>query len=557
MMMWPRIRQFLAPPIFEGDEDKTRVARLLNNILLFMLVVLVGVTVPVLILSRNPLAGLLFIGLTTLLTLGAWSLLRLRYLRLASGLFVILLGAVEVGTLFSTGGLRSPTAAGFVVFVIVATLLLGRLGAVFSGGLTILSGVVAYLVEVYGVLPPPVVDLTPHLGLINIVSNVAIAALLLQLAVSSLNEALERARRQAGELARQREHLEETVEARTRDLTRRTRYLEATAAVAQETASLLDLQEQLTRVVTLVREQFGFYHTGVFLLNSDREWAVLQAASSEGGRRMLARDHRLQLGVGIVGHVVERDEPRVALDVGEDAAFFDNPDLPDTRSEMALPLRVRGEVIGALDVQSTEPAAFRDEDVTVLQTLADQIAVAIDNARLFQQVQESLEAERRAYGRLSREAWHELLRARSDLGAYSTGHGTEHTGDLWRPEMRTALHTGEITSGNSGSRLAIPVKVRDHIVGVIDGRKPDGTAWTQGEIDLLRTLTEQLSVALDSARLYEDTQRRAAREQLTGQIATRLRETLDIETVLATAAQELRDALGIDTAEVWVRPDNE
>ncbi len=562
MTMWLRIRSFLAPQIFEGDEDKTRLAGLLNTILLFILVVLVVVTIPVLILSRSPLEGLQFIGLTALVTLGAWILLRLGYLRLASGLFVTLLGFLELGTLILTGGLRSPTAAGFVVFVVVAALLLGRLGAIVSGGLIVLAGMGAYLAEASGVLPSPMVRLTPQLGLINIVGNVGLAALLLYLAVGSLNEAVDRARQQASELAQQREYLEETVEERTRDLTRRTRYLEATGAIARDAASLLNLPELLTRVVKLVSEQFGVYHAGIFLLDASGEWAVLQAASSGGGRRMLARNHRLELGVGIVGYVVKQGEPRVALDVGEDAVFFDNPDLPDTRSEMALPLRARGEIIGALDVQSTEPAAFRDEDVAVLQTLADQVAVAIDNARLFQQAQESLEAERRAYGQLSREAWRELLRARRDLEAYSTGHGTGPAGDLWRPEMQTALQTGEITLGNGGGQargqaLAIPVKVRGRVVGVIDGRKPDGSAWKTEEVDLLRTLTEQLGVALDSARLYEDTQRRAARERLTGQIATRLRETLDIETVLATAAQELRDALGIDAAEVWIEPEEE
>jgi GAF domain-containing protein len=557
--MWTRIREFLAPPVFAGDEDKTRVARLLNAILLFILAVLVAVTIPVLILPESSVEGLQFVGLTAVLTVGAWILLRSGYLRLASGLFVAILGLLELGTLILTGGLRSPTAAGFIVFVVVAALLLGRFGAIVSGGLTILAGLGVYVAGANGILPPPLVNLTPQLGLINVIGNVTLAALLLHLAIGSLDEALERARQQAGELEQQREHLEETVEARTRDLTRRTRYLEATAAVAQDTASLLDLERQLVRIVNLVSEQFGFYHTGIFLLDPAREWAVLEAASSEGGQRMLARDHRLRVGVGIVGYVVEQGEPRVALDVGEDAVFFDNPDLPNTRSEMALPLRARGEVIGALDVQSVEPAAFREEDVAVLQTLADQVAVAIDNARLFQQVQESLEAERRAYGQLSREAWQELIRSETGLSFISDARDTVPAADLWRPEMRTALRTGEITpvDGQSGpgTRLAIPIKVRDQIVGVIDGRKSNDTAWTEEEIDLLQTLTDQLSVALESARLYRDTQRRAERERLVADITAKVRASSDVETIMRTAVRELGNAMRVDRTRVLLAAD--
>jgi GAF domain-containing protein len=312
--------------------------------------------------------------------------------------------------------------------------------------------------------------------------------------------------------------------------------------------------------VTLVSEQLGFYHAGVFLLDPAGEWAVLQAASSAGGQRMLARGHRLRVGhtpMGIVGYVAGRNEPRIALDVGKDAVFFDNPDLPDTHSELALPLRARGEVIGALDVQSTEPAAFSEEDVAVLQTLADQVAVAISNAHLFQQAQESLEAERRAYGELERKAWQELLHSRPDLAASQRydpqGILPAPSDDYWREEMKQAWQQGEpiLGQGQASSTLAIPLQVRGQIVGVLDAHKPaDAGAWTREEMTLLRTLVEQLGVAMESARLYEDTQRRAARDRLLGEVSSRIRETLDTDTVLQTAVREMREALGMAEVEV-------
>jgi len=335
--------------------------------------------------------------------------------------------------------------------------------------------------------------------------------------------------------------LEQRVADRTRDLERRARYLEASAQVARDAASVLEPQQLLERVVALIGERFGFYHAGIFLLDEAKEWAVLQAVSSEGGRRMLARNHRLKVGeVGIVGYVTGRGEPRVALDVGDDAVFFDNPDLPETRSEMALPLLVRGEIIGALDVQSREPEAFSDEDVAVLQTLADQVAMAISNARLFQQAQESLEAERRAYGELSREAWAEMLRGRPVLGYTCDNSG-----------VRPVAGRSDAHSDDDLPALEIPVAARGQVIGTISVHKPgDAGEWTAEEVELVRTLTDQVGLALESARLYQDTQRRAASERLTSEVTARIRETLDVETVLETAVREISEALGLAALDV-------
>jgi GAF domain-containing protein/HAMP domain-containing protein len=347
----------------------------------------------------------------------------------------------------------------------------------------------------------------------------------------------------------------QAMEQRSGALARSVVYLETTAHVAQDAASVLDMEKLLSRTTQLISERFGFYHTGIFLLDAEGEYAVLHAASSPGGQRMLARGHRLRVAQeGVVGHATGHGEPRIALDVGDDTAYFDNPDLPETRSEMALPLRARGEIIGALDIQSTEPQAFSQEDAAVLQTLADHIALAISNARLLQQAQSSLEAERQAYGELSRQAWLDLLRTEANLGYVSDKRGTAKDDGRLDLEMKKALQTGEIAQGN-GQRspaVAIPIKVRGQVVGVVDAHKSrDAGAWTSEELSLMEALTSQLSVALESARLYHDTQRRAARERLIGEVTARIRETLSVEKVLQTAADEMFHALGFD--EVVIR----
>jgi len=201
-----------------------------------------------------------------------------------------------------------------------------------------------------------------------------------------------------------------------------------------------------------------------------------------------------------------------------------------------------------------------------LQAMSDQLTNAIENARLFQQAQESLEAERQAYGKLSRQAWEKLLRARPKLGHRYDPGGILPTDGPWREEMKLAVSRGETILGGPssslapgeikrGATLAAPIKVRDQVIGVLDGHKLAGAGqWTPEESALMETLAEQLGLALESARLYQDSQRRAEHERLTSQVTARMRETLDIEMVLKTAVQEVRQALGLPEVVVRLAP---
>jgi GAF domain-containing protein len=550
------LKRILTPPVFEGDEDKTRIARMLNVILWVALAIVLSSLFSVLV-TPYTRETLLAVGSFALPILSSLVLMRRGWVQLAGGLFSFSLLVFATALPILSGGVHSAMVTEFLVAVCVAGLLLrGRTPFILVGLVIAISGGVA-LAEMNGLLPPPFFNLTnPLLAIMPLVANTPMVAALLYLATSSLSEALGRARRYGAELKAQSDRLEELVQARTQDLARRTNYLGATTAVAQESASeLSDPQQLLSRVVDVISKQFGFYHAGLFLMNPAGEWAELSAASSEGGRLMLARGHRLRVGVGdagqgIVGHVAARGESRIALDTGADAVFFDNPDLPETRSEAALPLQVRGEIIGVLDVQSTQPGAFSEEDVRILQALADQVAVAISNARLFQQAQGSLEVERRAYGEVGREAWGALLHARPDLGFYRDERGVFPIGDVEQPEE--AQRTRKTPGADDATKQTMPIKVRGHTIGVIDAHKPAGAGeWTAEEAALMETLADQLGVALESTRLYQDSQHRAATEQLIGEVTARMRESLDMDRVLQTAVREIGQALGI--AEVEVR----
>jgi GAF domain-containing protein/HAMP domain-containing protein len=356
------------------------------------------------------------------------------------------------------------------------------------------------------------------------------------------------------DMAAQLQQTLDGLERRTDDLNRRSLQLQAASDVARAATSVLEADRLVQQVVELIRERFDLYYVGLFFLDVERRFVVLHAGTGDAGQQMLAQGHRLEVGGdSIIGQCVARDKACIALDVGEESVRFDNPFLPYTRSEIALPLRARGETIGALDVQSTEPEALSDEDVTVLQTLADKVAMAISNARLFQQLERSLEMERRAYGEVSRQAWRELLQTQPDLAFLSDERGIIPGGDLWEAQMETALRTGKAAvSDETGKSLAIPIRVRGQIVGVIDGQKPGhATEWTTEEIALTEALTEQLGMALEGARLHQETRRRAERERLIAELTTRMRESLDLDAVLQTAVREIGETLGI--AEVEVR----
>jgi GAF domain-containing protein/HAMP domain-containing protein len=343
--------------------------------------------------------------------------------------------------------------------------------------------------------------------------------------------------------------MESRIQERTATLEKLTGDLRASSEVARAATTILEPNALLSHIVELLSQRFDFYHAGIFLLDDTRTEAVLQAASSIAGKRMLARNHKLRLGQGIVGHAIQEGEARASQIVHEDSAYYNNPDLPETRSELALPLRARGQIIGALDVQSELENAFTADKVAILQTLADQVALALENANLYQETQQRFEEMRHLYSDYSRKAWDEVMRSRGGISyRYTPESGVQF--DPGQPglsiENSQAIHTKD-------NALAIPIKVREQIIGVMKVRKPAGNSeWTPENLGLLDSITEQLGVALDSARLFSETQGQAQRERLVGEINARIRQTLDVEAVLRTATNEIYQALGLESLDIWL-----
>jgi len=257
---------------------------------------------------------------------------------------------------------------------------------------------------------------------------------------------------------------------------------------------------------------------------------------------MLERKHKLRLdSTSIVGYSTSRGEHRIALDVGSDAVFFNNPDLPDTHSEMALPLRVGTRVIGSLDVQSTLSKAFTEEDVATLTTLADQIAIAIENARLFDEAQTALAESKNTFERYIKQEWNSYTEQTRHKGFLFDGkHISPIDNETWKEKTQTIPKTGSLSLSKTASTIAIPIKLRGQVLGTLDVRAKQGQReWTQEEIALLEAAAERAALALENARLVDNAQRRAARERIIGDISTKIGAVSDMESIMQAAVEEL------------------
>lgn len=342
-------------------------------------------------------------------------------------------------------------------------------------------------------------------------------------------------RQRETELLLQQQELEKRVEERTQRLTRKTDQLRSASYISRQTAEIQDLNAILNNVVNLVTDQFGFYHCGLFLMNETGDQVILQAASSDGGQQMIEHGHALAVGTqGIVGFVAAQKKSRIALDVGDDAVFFNNPYLPMTRSEAAIPLIIRNKTLGVLDIQSDHPNAFTVEDLDVLETLADQVAIAIENARLLDESQATLLQLEAVTAIRTREAWGQKLSGRQRTFTYT-------------PLGLRAEKPAQLT----GNSIEVPLTLRGQRIGKIAISRR-GDAPNQVEQDIIAEVANQAGLAIDNIRLLEEATQRARQEQVVGRLASRFSQSLNIDALIQVAARELGQLPDVAEASVFI-----
>jgi GAF domain-containing protein/HAMP domain-containing protein len=361
---------------------------------------------------------------------------------------------------------------------------------------------------------------------------------------------------------------------------RRTQHLQTAAEIARDTSSTLDRDQLLKRAVNLVQDQFNFYHASVFLLDDAGEYAVVSESTGDAGRQLMVENHKLKVGSkSIIGHVTANGEPLIVNDVSQDPTHHFNPLLPDTRAELGIPLMIGEQVLGALDVQSTIPFAFSEDDVSVLQILADQLAVAVINADLYTETQEHL-AQHRLIHHVTTVAasssgiddalssavqglrvtlgvrvtillvdpHEEILRVHASSGyeddilglQIKIGEGI--TG--WVAEKQELLLVNDVLDDpryipgkdTVRSELAVPLVYRGSLLGVLNIESDELNAFGEHDQDTLGTLAGSLSAIIMNAQLSE-------RQQQLFEVTTKIRRSINMETILETTAEEISKVL--------------
>jgi GAF domain-containing protein len=547
---WRKLWEWIIVPSYSSDSaEEKRIARLATTSLFvialfefvggFSRLAILGIS-----LSAAYSGGL---GLTFIPTLLAYFIARTRSYRAAIFIFAVAYSASAYYSILTAGGTTDPALLILIYVIpglIVASTFLSSWIVLLLSGLNILALFAAQSISS---------DVTG--AIIVQAAMIAMIGLLLYL-LTNFRSGLEKSRlNQVQTINRELEQLtgtlEQRVEERThqleianRQITERISQLEAVTRLSETIAELQDLGEVFPQTTELINKFFGFYHVGIFLIDSQKEFAILQAANSVGGKHMLARGHRLRLGTGVVGYAALTGSPRIALDVGRDAVFFNNPDLPDTRSEVALPLKARGETIGILDVQSREAEAFSNDDLLILTTLANQVAIAIENARLLTETRSALVQVQAVYDEFTRAEWSRTISRLEQPGyRYNAGRIEMLEKGLNSPEVLEAIQNAEIVGSANGSqekhsRVAVPVKLRGEVIGVIYIESNDSYRhWVKEEVSLVEAVAERAAVAMENARLFQDARRRAVKEQSISEATAKISSAMNIENILHATAE--------------------
>lgn len=532
------------------DVGERRRAQLLSSL---TLIITVSLTLGMLLASSaSTFIG--FLGITLL----SYTLSRARFYSVGAYFFCFAFTSVAYITIYlgSANSIESAITSTVPIALILASALLSQRGFF----LLAVATIIATITSVSYADPKYLIDST---FVPARTSGIVFSMALLMFGITVFRSRIERERvKQLSDTNRELENLandlENRVSQRTQELdeaskttARRAAQLQTIADLTQSISQVRDPNEIFSAAAKLISERFGFYHVGIFLLDNDREYAVLQAANSAGGQKMLERGHRLAVGTGVVGFAARTRKPRIALDVGADAVFFNNPDLPDTRSEIALPLIYGEQVIGILDAQSVEAGAFSEDDFRVLGTLASQLAIAIENVRLLSEARASTKQMEEVYNEFIRTQWSRASE-RLDFAGFRYNAGRI---ELVEPLAEDAMAHQADPSDSNRREIAVPVKLRGETIGMLRVESSDPSKeWRSDEINLMEAVAERAAFALENARLFQDARRRAAKERMIAEAASNIGSSMNVENILQATAAELERALG--GSEVLIRFNN-
>ncbi len=359
----------------------------------------------------------------------------------------------------------------------------------------------------------------------------------------------------SSDLAQSFETLKEKVTDHARDLAQRSLELETVAEVAREITIIHNLNTLLTVSANLIRERFKYYHVGVFLIDDRGELAILRAASSQFSHQMLEEKHKIKVGQeGAVGSATRTGQAQIALEMSAETDSFQNRFLSETRSEIALPLNNRSITIGALDIQTNTEAAFNEQNITVLQLLADQLAAAIENAQLIQRAEETFAELNNAYRQQTQTVWQTTTNQYNHPAYEYDGFQIRPIPNHLPPHLLKQLEGGEAIvvkenkdheDGRKKTTLMVPLMVLKQVIGVI-GLERDGVdhKWTNEEISIAQAAANRAGITLENARLLEESRRRVKKERAIFNATARIGSALNIGNILHTTTEEIERIIG-------------
>jgi len=530
----------LNPPVFPDDENKTRAARYGHWIaLVFMGIILIYEIVGKIItriLTFNVL-DLILVGLFIILFI-SFRLIRNGWVGRANTLLVTLLW-IGVNIVASLGfGVRDSAYIANFIVILAAGLLLGWPGAIILASATIIIGIGLAYAETNNLLPTAYYIVSPSSVIVDMSAIYTLYAIFLFMLISGLDTALKNA--QSGkskleaanrELYESQNHLEENrneLLVINEQLKRRTERINSIAEISKTVTSIQEIRLLLSSVVNTISYRFGYYHVAIYLIDEQKQFAVLRASNSAGGLSMIEKNHRLRVGEqSVIGIVAHSGQSHIVREAATDRLFFNDPKLPDSVSEMALPLKSGDELIGVLDIQSPETNAFSEDDVSTLPILADQVAIAIQNAFLFERTQRLLRETEAASKQTSRQEWTTYEKGLQTIGYRYDGIKSE------------ALREVELLPAQN-KLLNIPVRLRGQTIGSLKLKPVDSShVWTDDELAIIEATSDRVALALEGSRLLDDAQKRATREAFLSDVAARLSTSFQLDSILRDTVEEL------------------
>jgi len=351
---------------------------------------------------------------------------------------------------------------------------------------------------------------------------------------SGLARVLQEREEMTENLQKERQELATRIEERTTDLQFRLRQMNTAAEIVRAISRLSDPEAIFQRVAELINSQLNLYYTGIFLLDQSGKNALLRAGTGEAGKAMLSQHHSLPVGgTSMIGWCIANRQARIALDVGNEAVRFNNPFLPLTRSELALPIMSRDNAVGAITIQSEKAQAFDENDINILQGIADSLAIAVENSRLFRELERNLDEVRALNRNYVQQVWSETL---------------SESGEI------TALYTTDDRNRDLGGKLtSVPIALREQVIGQLTLDLIED-ALTQEDLAFIDALPTQTALALENARLVQETERRAVQEQKLNAFSTRFNRALDVESILKAAVEEFGQLPYVVEASIQLLP---